>query len=188
MRADRAPHRARGRPARDPVQHYSVADKATLPVRAGEVSRERPAPDLLAQDWPAQGWSARASAARDPPADPMPEQARRPHTGPKEQLQSRVLTVLSSRRYGADLLLECASMRLRATILIAMMLMFAFGAASADTIHLKNGRTILVDHVRENGNRYEYEIGDDTYAIPKNSVDRIEAGGLPAHAASSGGK
>ncbi|HVI08276.1 MAG TPA: peptidase MA family metallohydrolase [Candidatus Binatia bacterium] len=50
---------------------------------------------------------------------------------------------------------------------------------SADTIHLKNGRTIVADHVRENGNRYEYEIGDDTYAIPKNAVDRIEAGGTP---------
>jgi hypothetical protein len=69
-----------------------------------------------------------------------------------------------------------------------MMLMFAFEAASADTIHLKNGRTILVDHVRENGNRYEYEIGDDTYAIPKSSVDRVEAGGMPVHSTSSGGK
>jgi tetratricopeptide (TPR) repeat protein len=78
-------------------------------------------------------------------------------------------------------------MRLRVTILLAMMLMFACGAAWADTIHLKNGRTILVDHVRENGNRYEYEIGDDTYAIPKTSVDRVEAGGMPTHA-SSGGK
>ncbi len=67
-----------------------------------------------------------------------------------------------------------------------MMLMFASAAASADTIHLKNGRTILVDHVRENGNRYEYEIGDDSYAIPKSSVERVEAGGMPAHAASSG--
>jgi hypothetical protein len=52
--------------------------------------------------------------------------------------------------------------------------------ASADTIHLKNGRTILVDHVRVAGNRYEYEVGDDTYAIPKASVERIEAGGMPA--------
>jgi tetratricopeptide (TPR) repeat protein len=76
-------------------------------------------------------------------------------------------------------------MRLRVTILFTMMLLFAGAAASADTIHLKNGRTILVDHVRENGNRYEYEIGDDTYAIPKSSVDRVEAGGMPAHAASS---
>ena len=35
--------------------------------------------------------------------------------------------------------------------------------------------------VRENGSRYEYEIGEDTYAIPKSSVDRIDAGGMPAH-------
>ena len=97
------------------------------------------------------------------------------------------LAVLSSRRCEGSQLLECASMRLRVTILLAMMLMFASAAASADTIHLKNGRTILVDHVRENGNRYEYEIGDDSYAIPKSSVDRIEAGGMPTHA-SSGGK
>jgi len=69
-------------------------------------------------------------------------------------------------------------MRLRVTTQIAMMLMFA-AAASADTIHLKNGRTILADHVRENGNRYEYDIGDDSYAIPKSAVDRVETGGMP---------
>jgi hypothetical protein len=34
-----------------------------------------------------------------------------------------------------------------------MWAMLASAAASADTIHLKNGRTILADHVRENGNR-----------------------------------
>ena len=56
----------------------------------------------------------------------------------------------------------------------------ACAAASADTIHLKNGRTILADHVRENGTRYEYDIGDDSYAIPKSSVDRVETGGMPA--------
>ncbi len=68
-----------------------------------------------------------------------------------------------------------------------MMLGLASAAAWADTIHLKNGRTILADHVRENGNRYEYDIGDDSYAIPKSSVDHIEAGGMPASVASSGG-
>jgi len=57
-------------------------------------------------------------------------------------------------------------------------------AGVADTIHLKNGRTILVDHVRENGTRYEYEIGDDSYAIPKSSVERVEAGGAPTIAPS----
>jgi tetratricopeptide (TPR) repeat protein len=67
-----------------------------------------------------------------------------------------------------------------------MMLVLA-SAASADTIHLKNGRTILADHVRENGNRYEYDIGDNSYAIPKTAVDHIEAGGMPASASSSSG-
>lgn len=63
--------------------------------------------------------------------------------------------------------------------------MLAPSFAWADTIHLKNGRTILADHVRENGARYEYEIGEDTYAIPKSSVDRVEAGGVPVHSAAS---
>jgi tetratricopeptide (TPR) repeat protein len=55
----------------------------------------------------------------------------------------------------------------------------------ADTIHLKNGRIIVADHVRESGNRYEYEIGEDSYAIPKRAVDHVDAGGLPAHAGNS---
>jgi Peptidase MA superfamily len=76
-------------------------------------------------------------------------------------------------------LLECASVRLRVTIFAAMWMMLAFAGASADTIHLKNGRTILADHVRENGNRCEYDIGEGTYAIPRSSVERIEAGGFP---------
>jgi tetratricopeptide (TPR) repeat protein len=74
-------------------------------------------------------------------------------------------------------------MRPRVTILITTWLIFAC-AASAETIHLKNGRTIVADRVRENGKHYEYEIGDDTYAILKSSVDRIEAGGVPSAALS----
>jgi tetratricopeptide (TPR) repeat protein len=50
--------------------------------------------------------------------------------------------------------------------------------ARAETIHLKNGRTIWADHVQESGNRIEYNLGDDSYAIPKASVDHIEAGGI----------
>ena len=83
-------------------------------------------------------------------------------------------------------------MRLRVTTpLISTLLAFlmlAAVAASADTIHLKNGRTILADHVREVGNRYEYDIGDDSYAIPKTSVDRVEAGGSPVISSSSASK
>lgn len=59
--------------------------------------------------------------------------------------------------------------------------------ASADTIFLKNGRKILADQVREKGNRYEYDIGEDTYAIPKSSVDHIEAEGTPVHSATGSG-
>jgi tetratricopeptide (TPR) repeat protein len=68
----------------------------------------------------------------------------------------------------------------------AVIWMLLASLALADTIHLKNGRTIVADQVRENGSRYEYEIGDDSYAIPKASVERIEAGGMPASTASSG--
>ncbi len=71
-------------------------------------------------------------------------------------------------------------MGLRVTIFAVMSVVLGSAlCASADTIHLKNGRTIFADHVREDGNRYEYEVGDDNYAIPKSSVDRIEAGGAP---------
>jgi tetratricopeptide (TPR) repeat protein len=72
---------------------------------------------------------------------------------------------------------------LRRVISFVILLAFAVIGASADTIYLKNGRKILADSVRESGNRYEYEIGEDTYAIPKASVDRIEAGGMPVHSA-----
>src|ERR1700758_303483 len=72
-------------------------------------------------------------------------------------------------------------MRLR-VIFLGFCLSLALPAC-ADTIHLKNGRTILADRVHENGNRYEYEIGEDSYAIPKSAVDRVEAGGVPSRAA-----
>ena len=57
--------------------------------------------------------------------------------------------------------------------------------ASADVIHLKNGRTIWADHVNENGAHVEYDVGEDSYAIPKTSVDHIEAGGVAPSIASS---
>lgn len=69
-------------------------------------------------------------------------------------------------------------MRLRVIILF-IGLGLPLTTAWADTIHLKNGRTIVADRVRENGNRYEYEIGDDSYAIPKSAVDHVDAGVAP---------
>ncbi len=58
--------------------------------------------------------------------------------------------------------------------------------AAADIIHLKNGRTIWADQVRENGNHVEYDIADDSYAIPKSAVERIETSGIPPERATSG--
>jgi len=76
-------------------------------------------------------------------------------------------------------------MRTRVILLIwASLTLMAFG----DTIHLKNGRTIVADHVRENGNHFEYDVGDDSYAIPKSLVDRVESGGVPTHAGSGAAK
>ena len=63
---------------------------------------------------------------------------------------------------------------------IAIFVFLASSAVSAETIILKNGKRIVVDTVREKNNRVEYEIGEDTYAIPKNLVERVEAGGVPA--------
>jgi tetratricopeptide (TPR) repeat protein len=71
---------------------------------------------------------------------------------------------------------------------LALAWSLVLASASADTIHLKNGRTIVADNVRENSNHYEYDIGDDSYAIPKSSVDHVDAGGMPARAASGAAK
>jgi tetratricopeptide (TPR) repeat protein len=47
----------------------------------------------------------------------------------------------------------------------------------ADVIQLKNGNRIVADSAREVNGRIEYTIGDDTYVIPKSSVQKIEVGG-----------
>jgi tetratricopeptide (TPR) repeat protein len=82
-------------------------------------------------------------------------------------------------------LLECWAVRSFShprVLLAATNLLGVFGfsllgiPAAADTIHLKNGRTILADNVRDKGERVEYDIGDDSYAIPKSSVDHIDTG------------
>jgi tetratricopeptide (TPR) repeat protein len=49
--------------------------------------------------------------------------------------------------------------------------------ASADVIHLKNGRTIWADQVRKTIDRVEYDVGDGSYALPASTVERIDAGG-----------
>jgi tetratricopeptide (TPR) repeat protein len=70
------------------------------------------------------------------------------------------------------LLLECAFVALR--VILCALLLTAF--SSAQTIVLKNGRTITADRVRVEGGRVHYSRGDDTYAIPESLVERIEEG------------
>lgn len=72
-------------------------------------------------------------------------------------------------------------MRIRLSIVI--LVLAATVALPAETIRLKNGRIILADSVREKDGRVEYDIGENSYAIPKSSVERIEAGGSPVAAA-----
>ncbi len=80
-------------------------------------------------------------------------------------------------------------MRLRVTFVFASQLasvcLLALTSASADTIHLKNGRTIVADQVREKGSHLEYDIGEDTYAIPLSTVDHVDAGGMPTHSSAT---
>ena len=51
--------------------------------------------------------------------------------------------------------------------------------APADTIRLKSGRTIVADRVSEKDGRVYYEVGDNSYAIPRSLVETIETSGPP---------
>jgi len=77
----------------------------------------------------------------------------------------------------------------RASVIFLLLTGLFLGAAgaSAEVIRLKNGRTIYADQVHENGSHLEYEVGEDSYAIPKSLVERVEAGGIrPEHVSSAG--
>ena len=76
-------------------------------------------------------------------------------------------------------------MRLPVTFLFVF-LSAAVACAPGEVIHLRNGRTIWADHVQEDGARLQYDIGENSYAIPKSTVERIEAGGVAPQYASSG--
>lgn len=78
---------------------------------------------------------------------------------------------------------------MRAFVITLLLATLAAVCAPGEVIHLKNGRSIWAEHVREKGTRIEYDIGDNSYGIPKSSVERVEVGGLPpAYASSSGPK
>ncbi|HLJ85459.1 MAG TPA: hypothetical protein VKZ53_01470 [Candidatus Angelobacter sp.] len=52
-------------------------------------------------------------------------------------------------------------------------------ASFADTIHLKNGRTMKVDRAWEENGRVQYQIGSSIFNLPKSRVDRIETDHSP---------
>ena len=76
-------------------------------------------------------------------------------------------------------------MRAPVIFLFSSGLLLSAVCAPAEVIHLKNGRTIYADQVRENGAHLEYEVGEDSYAIPKSVVLRIEVGGIRPERTSS---
>ncbi len=87
-------------------------------------------------------------------------------------------------------MLECALVRVPVIFFLfpGFLLTLAVVCAPAEVIHLKNGSAIWADHVRENGAHIEYDIGDNSYAIPKSVVERVEAGGIPPEYTSSGAR
>ena len=61
-------------------------------------------------------------------------------------------------------------------MLYAVMFFVAIGA-HADTIVLKNGRRIVANNVREEGDKVKYETSAGELSIPKSIADHIEKGG-----------
>jgi len=76
--------------------------------------------------------------------------------------------------------LECAKVRIFVTPMVRCWLItFAVAIPSfscAEVVHMKNGDVIRVDRVTESANTIQYEVGDDSYTVPKSKVERIEAG------------
>lgn len=81
---------------------------------------------------------------------------------------------------------------LRVMLLPGMLLFAPLRESSADTIVLKNGRTIVAEAVTEVGDKVVYEGEAGPISIPKSIVERIEKGGaMPvrrAPAAATGGR
>ena len=66
-----------------------------------------------------------------------------------------------------------------------LLLSVAVCPAAADIIHLKNGDTIYADQVKQTATSVHYEVGDNSYSIPRDRVASIEAAapaspGLPS--------
>src|SRR5689334_6295173 len=75
-------------------------------------------------------------------------------------------------------------MRLSVICLLVWTFATAIGA-QAEVIHLKNGRVIWADHVQQDGSHLQYDVGDNSYAIPQSLVASVEAGGVAPQYAST---
>jgi tetratricopeptide (TPR) repeat protein len=65
----------------------------------------------------------------------------------------------------------------RRTLMLCAVVFFASVGARADTIVLKNGRRIVANNVREEGDKVKYETSAGELSLPKSIVDHIEKGG-----------
>jgi len=76
--------------------------------------------------------------------------------------------------------LECAKVRTFVTHVVfrqmAVLALTFSCAARAEVIRMKNGDAIYADRVVETTNTVQYEIGDNSYIVPKSKVERVEAG------------
>src|SRR5580692_9171939 len=69
------------------------------------------------------------------------------------------------------------SILFRRALLLCAVMFFAAVEAPADTIVLKNGRRIVANNVREEGDKVKYETSAGELSLPKSIVDHIEKGG-----------
>src|SRR5437660_2373410 len=81
--------------------------------------------------------------------------------------------------------LECAKVRSFVTpVLLCRLGPLALACAvpcfaQAEVVHMKNGNVIYADRVSETTNTLQYEIGDDSYTVPRSKVERVEIGTPP---------
>src|SRR5580704_19116988 len=74
----------------------------------------------------------------------------------------------------------------RRALKLCAVMFFAAVVARADTIVLKNGRRIVANNVREEGDKVTYETSAGELSLPKSIVDHIEKGGAVPMADSPG--
>src|SRR5271163_2978030 len=75
----------------------------------------------------------------------------------------------------------------RRVLMLCAVVFFGAVVARADTIVLKNGRRIVANNVREEGDHVKYQTSAGELSLPKSIVDHIEKGdaGTPESLAAS---